>query len=75
MKQIVLNIEKISDYKGLKRKYIVFKADTGEAVENCFVLRPDIDSAARAALKAYAEATDNKQLSNDIINWVKEIEK
>lgn len=60
----------IDQYDGLKRKYVVLKADTGECVENCFVLRPDRDAAAVAALRAYARATDNKVLSTDIINWV-----
>ena len=57
-------------YKGLKRKFLVFKSDSGEMVENCFVLRPDKDPAAVSALRAYADATDNKVLSADIINWV-----
>lgn len=60
----------IDKYKGLKRKYVVLKADTGEVVENCFVLRPDKDPSAVAALRTYAESTDNKTLSKDIINWV-----
>ena len=59
----------IDAYDGLKRKYIVLKSDTGEGVENCFVLRPDKDPAAIAALRAYAEVTDNKTLADDIINW------
>ena len=33
----------VDAYKGLKAKYLVFKADTGERVGNCFVLRPDKD--------------------------------
>ncbi len=60
----------IDAYSGLKSKYLVFKADTGEKVENCFVLRPDKDLAAVAALRAYAEATDNETLADDIFNWV-----
>lgn len=61
---------KIDAYEGLKVKYLVFKSDTGEQIENCFVLRPDKDEAAVEALRAYAEATDNKILSEDIYNWV-----
>lgn len=57
-------------YKGLKAKYLVFKADTGESVENCFVLRPDKDPASVEALRAYASATDNETLAKDIYNWV-----
>lgn len=60
----------IAQYDGLKRKYVVLKADTGECVEHCFVLRPDRDAAAVAALRAYAGATDNQTLAIDIINWV-----
>lgn len=57
-------------YKGLKQKFLVFKSDTGEMVENCFVLRPDKDPAAVMALRAYAGTTENDTLSADIINWV-----
>lgn len=60
----------IDAYKGLKAKYLVFKADTGEKVENCFILRPDKDFAAVEALRAYASATDNETLAEDIYNWV-----
>lgn len=63
-------LEPKDSYKGLKRKYIVFKSDTGEMVENCFVLRPDKDPAAVAALRAYAGVSGNETLSADIINWV-----
>jgi hypothetical protein len=62
----------IDAYKGLKRKFLVFKSGTGEMVENCFVLRPDKDPAAVEALRAYARATDNATLSADIVNWVGE---
>lgn len=55
---------------GLKTKYIVRKADTGEAVENCFVLRPEKDPAAVAAIRAYAEATDNNALAADLLRWI-----
>lgn len=60
----------IDNYAGLKGKYLVFKADTGEQVSNCFVLRPDKDTAAVEALRAYANTTDNKTLAEDIYNWV-----
>lgn len=55
---------------GLILKYDVKKIETGEPVENCFVLRPDRDPAAVAALRAYARATPNKALANDILGWV-----
>ena len=60
----------VDAYKGLKAKYLVFKADTGERVGNCFVLRPDKDPAAVEAIRAYARATDNETLAEDIYNWV-----
>ena len=60
----------VDAYKGLKAKYLVFKADTGERVGNCFVLRPDKDHAAVEAIRAYARATDNETLAEDIYNWV-----
>ena len=60
----------IDTYSGLKAKYLVFKADTGEKVDNCFILRPDKDPAAEEALRSYASATDNETLAEDIYNWV-----
>jgi hypothetical protein len=57
--------------KGLYGKYNVTKVDTGELVNECFILRPDKDPAAVAALTAYAQATENKQLAYDIMNWIK----
>ena len=60
----------IDAYKGLKAKYLVFKADTGEQVVNCFVLRPDKDTAAVEVLRAYARNTDNETLAEDIYNWI-----
>lgn len=63
-------LTQIDEYAGLKLKFLVFKADTGERIENCFVLRPDKDRAAVEALRAYAEATDNKTLAEDIYNWI-----
>jgi len=50
--------------EGLYRKYDVRK--DGETVEDCFVLEPDEDRAARAALRAYADVTDNDDLAADI---------
>jgi len=67
------NLSSIADYDGLKWKYIVFKCDTGELVDGCFVLRPDKDEAAIAALVAYAGATGNKQLAADILAWIDDL--
>lgn len=61
------------EYDGLKRKYVVLKSDSGEPVEDCFVLRPDKDKAAIAALFAYADATDNQVLAKDIRAWISAI--
>ena len=69
-KQLEAFLHPVDAYKGLKAKYLVFKADTGESVENCFVLRPDKDTASIVALRAYASATDNETLAKDIYNWV-----
>ena len=60
----------VDSYKGLKAKYLVFKADTGKMVDNCFILRPGKDAAAVEALRAYAKVTDNETLAKDIYNWV-----
>lgn len=61
------------EYDGLKRKYVVLKSDSGEPVEDCFVLRPDKDKAAIVALLAYAGATDNQVLAKDIRAWISAI--
>lgn len=58
--------------KGLYVKYNVFKVADGSVVNDCFVLRPDRDPAAVAALRAYAAATENKGLAADIMRWVGE---
>lgn len=57
---------------GLTRKYIVRKADTGEEVGDCFVLRPKKDWAARYAVRAYADITNNTKLHDDLLKWVGE---
>ena len=55
---------------GLYGKYTVYKNKDGSLVTDCFILRPAKDPAAVAALRAYATATDNAELSADIINWI-----
>lgn len=60
--------------EGLKVKYRVYKALDNSPVENYFVLRPDIDAAARAALRAYAFATPNRELAADIRAWLDSLE-
>ena len=60
----------MNDTKGLYDKYMVVKAVDGTVVTNCFILRPDKDPAAVKALQAYAAATENKALADDIYKWV-----
>lgn len=58
-------------HDGLKLKYRVYKAENNAPVENCFVLRPMKDRATRIAMEAYAKATENKELSEDIFDVLK----
>ena len=60
---------------GLRRKYIVQKADSGEEVTDCFVLRPAKDRAAVAAIITYAKVTENETLAADLLRWLQRIEK
>lgn len=60
--------------RGLYGKYIVVNIKSGEEITDCFVLRPGRDPAARAALLAYAEATENAQLADDLQHWLVDIE-
>lgn len=63
------------DYPGSKVKYRVFKAEDNSPVENCFVLRPDRDPAARIALSIYAVYTENQQLKKDINGWLDKLDR
>ena len=56
---------------GLYEKYEVRK--DGEPVEDCFVLEPESDSAAREALIEYAEHTDDDELATDLREWIIDI--
>ena len=58
------------DTKGLYTKYIITKADGTPVNDRCFILKPDKDPAAVAALHAYAAATDDEQLRNDLYAWI-----
>lgn len=58
--------------QGLYGKYEVRKND--EPVEDCFVLEPETDTAARHALAEYADVTDNPELADDLREWVASIE-
>lgn len=58
---------------GLYSKYFVIKTETGEIVQDCFVLRPQKDKAAVAALLLYAEETESQELSSNIRGWLSTI--
>jgi len=58
---------------GLYSKYRVTKADGTPLDGDCFVLRPDRDSAARCALKEYAYQTPNDELASDVEDWLDRI--
>lgn len=57
------------DENGIYGKFRVTKAD-GTPVDNCFILRPERDPAAVSALRAYATATENEQIREDLYRWV-----
>ncbi len=61
--------------KEIYSKYIVTHTDGRPDGDDCFVLRPDKDPAAVMALQVYAMFTDNAQLSHDITEWLKRIER
>jgi len=61
--------------KGLYGKYRVFKYPSGEEVSDCFVLRPVKDKAARMALGTYAVSGIAPELCEDLVAWIKKLEK
>lgn len=64
--------ESDSSDKGLHAKYDV-RSD-GKHITDCFVLRPETDEAAQAALRVYADHTTNEELSADLTEWLEQIE-
>lgn len=64
--------------RGLYGKYSVAKWNSElkiyEHVDDCFVLRPDRDPAAREALLTYASVTPNPQLAHDLAMWLARIQ-
>ena len=56
----------MSEQRGLYDKYNI--------PSGSFLLKPERDSAARAALRTYAAVTDNEQLSADITEWVNRLD-
>lgn len=62
------------DMLGLHAKYNVIKIADGTPVFNSFVLLPEIDPAARVALRAYAKSTQNTLLAKDVELWMDELD-
>jgi hypothetical protein len=63
-------LEEIMDEKGLYTKYKITYPDGKPVSGYCFVLKPEKDPAARAAMAAYAEHTDNWRLRRDINDYL-----
>lgn len=61
-----------SEQSGLYEKYEVRK--DGEIVEDCFVLEPESDEAAQAALATYALETDDEDLFEDLDAWLQDLD-
>jgi len=59
--------------RGLYQKYDITKQDGTPAEDSYFVLKPEKDAAARAAILAYACLTENKPLAEDLKKWVQEL--
>lgn len=55
-------------------KFKVVNEETGEEIENCFVLFPEHDKAAVAALEEYAKNTVNSGMANVLQNWATRIQ-
>ena len=64
---------------GLYQKYKVYRTTEGDQVspgkpvDGCFVLRPRTDDVAAEALAAYALATPDEQLRDDLFGWLWDI--
>ncbi len=65
----------MSGHKGIYDKYEVRRKETGEILEDSFILRPTTDTAARIGLAAYAEATHNPILAQEIRAWLRRLRK
>lgn len=62
----------MTDAKADTRFTVIDNRD-GSVVVGAFVLLPEIDSAARTALAAYAEATRNTGIARFIRAWIQRI--
>lgn len=56
-----------------RTSYMVINKDSYEEIKGAFILFPERDSAARVALRAYGEATRNKNVRRFIDHWMREI--
>ena len=56
--------------EGLYDKFEVYRRDSGNPVDECFVLVPEDDAAARDALREYARSTDDDQLAAELRGWL-----
>lgn len=65
-----------SDYPGIYGKFLVFRTDTYEVVDDSFTLRPEVDPHARLAMLVYAGSVQaqNPQLADEIRMWIRSIE-
>ena len=64
--------------EGLYAKFVVYENDGGALgmeVTDCFVLRPEQDPSALAALMHYAALTPNEELAADLEVWIKRIQR
>jgi hypothetical protein len=59
----------------MNKTYIVTKVKDGKEVDNIFVLDPQNDRAARAALAVYAQTTSNLKVRDFIRSLLKKIDK
>jgi hypothetical protein len=63
------------DTDQLYPKYVVFRSDTMEIVDNCFVLEPETDINAQSAIDLYADEIEEEQpgLCGDLRSWMKAV--
>ncbi len=66
----------MANQQGIYNKYRVKKTDGSpmDPEARYFVLRPNLDPAARVAMRAYADATENEDLARDIFAWMDELD-
>lgn len=74
--QLLAEAAEVAGEGGLYGKYLVYDREAGgrfdeyTPYDDVFVLRPANDPAAAKALAAYADATDNLDLSRDLWRWL-----